>query len=214
MGLLNDPLGLGIQHLEIWEENRGQHHATNAALKLARELGYRWIVRIDDDLTPKTKKWLKKLVERGDELSDLCDGDRFVLCPTILKLIYPIQPQGVLTVPCECEGKGCKICNHCGMVDAKTRLGYDVEIIHLEGGMRMHPVKLLDGYEAPVYSPIGRGDPQTIAAHVAGRGGALVRFRDIRIVHDTRKIVGEDSEYRSRARLMSLYWPFLEAKDV
>lgn len=84
--LLNDPQHLGIQFLTVWPENRGQHHATAEAFKHAREGGYDWLLRADDDITPKTKSFLKKMVEHLVELKDLAKDPvyRIVASPKVI----------------------------------------------------------------------------------------------------------------------------------
>lgn len=200
--LLMAPDSSGIQYLQTWEENRGQHHATNEAFKLARERGYKWVLRIDDDIEFKTKRWLKRMLKRNDELkrlinADLDKDDRvgniFVLCPTILRLKNPIKHIGV-------------------MEKGQT---YDVEIVPYHGGaLRLMPMDLMHDYIAPIYNPAGRGDPVSVADYINDKGGLHLRFRDIRVIHDTVEIEKADTAHGSIQRVMGLYWPFLEAKDV
>jgi glycosyltransferase involved in cell wall biosynthesis len=200
--LLHEPDGTGIQYLQMWEENRGQHHATNAALKLARERGYKWLLRIDDDVEFKTKRWLKRMLKRNDELKRLINADLskedkinniFVLCPTILRLKDPVK--------------------HVGIMDKGQ--SYDVEVIPYSSGcLRLMPMDLLNDYTAPIYAPAGRGDPHSIADHIDPRGGLHLRFRDVRVIHDTVEIEKADTERGATQRIMSRHWPFLESKDV
>ena len=193
--LLNQPGGLGIQYLLAWKENRGQHHATTAALELAREKGYDWLLRIDDDVTPRTQRWLKKMLKRADDIKERTEDDiyRFVLCPKIIGLKHPVQPIGVLE-------KGQK---------------YDVEILPVAGGaLRLHPVALLRDYKPPLYEPVGRGDPTSIAAYLEEVGGFLARFKDIRVVHNTAALEEAETPHESHERAMGKYWPFLGGDDA
>ena len=80
-GLLHHPERTGIQYLLSWPENRGQHHGTAEALKIAREMGYKWFLRLDDDVTPKTKKWLKKMLERLVELKKRSGDEHYPSSP-------------------------------------------------------------------------------------------------------------------------------------
>jgi glycosyltransferase involved in cell wall biosynthesis len=200
--LLHRPDGSGIQYLQTWTENRGQHHGTNAAMEVARDRGYKWILRIDDDVEFKTKRWLKRMLQRNAELKRLINVDLekedkinkiFVLCPTILRLKDPVKHVGVME-----KGQS-----------------YDVEIIPYSSGcVRLMPMDLMKDYTAPIYNPAGRGDPASVADHINDRGGVHLRFRDIRVIHDTVEIEKADSDYGAIQRTMSHYWPFLEAKDV
>ena len=197
--LLDDPDGHGIQYLVQWPENRGQHHATKAALDYARKHGYAWLLRIDDDVQFKTRRWLKKMIERTTELRGLIQAGLsekehapdFVVSPTVLGLRHPVQSIGVLD-----KGQS-----------------FDVEVIPMAGGAcRLMPMSLLRGYEAPIYAPMRRGDPQSIAEHAARRGAYHIRFRDVRVIHDTREI--EKALGPSLEQDMAGWWPFLECADV
>lgn len=200
--LLHAPDASGVQYLQLWEENRGQHHATNAAMDLARKRGYKWILRIDDDVEFKTKRWLKRILKRNDELKRLINADLekadkikniFVYVPTVLRLKVPVKHVGVME-----KGQS-----------------YDVEIVpYASGCLRLLPMDLMKDYIAPIYAPCGRGDPQSIADYVTDHGGLQLRFRDIRVIHDTVEIEKADTPHGAIQREMSHYWPFLEAKDV
>jgi glycosyltransferase involved in cell wall biosynthesis len=200
--LLNEPDSSGIQYLQLWDENRGQHHATNEALALARARGYKWLLRIDDDVEFKTKRWLKRMLKRNDELKRLVNAELekadkvdniFVLCPTVLRLKDPIKHVGVM----------------------ERGQSYDVEVLPFSGGcLRLMPMHLMHNYTAPIYAPCGRGDPNSVADHVNDRGGLQLRFRDIRVVHDTVEIEKVDTPQGLVQRIMGHYYPFLEAEDV
>ena len=191
--LLADPEHYGIQYLKVWKENRGQHHATAEALKLARKEGYKWLLRIDPDVRSRTKRWLKKMVERLEKLKSLKEDEfyRFVASPKIIGLNNPIPVEGVM------EGGQ----------------SFLVEMVPLLGGAcRLHPIELMGEYEPPLYDPIGRGDPDSLAVYLGGTiGGMQIRFPDIRVVHNTDKIEAADTEEQATARKMSRHWPYLEA---
>ncbi len=200
--LLHHPERLGIQYLVEWPENRGQHHATAQALKIAREKGYHWLLRIDDDIQSKTKRILKKMLDRNADLkrrinATLADdekvGDLFVHCPRILRLKHEVEAEGIMD-------KGQK---------------YPIETVPFHGGaFRLMPVSLLRGYAPPIYAPSRRGDPQSVGEHVQRRSGLHLRYRDLRVVHDTPAIEATETPETTLAQQMSLYWPFLECADV
>ena len=192
--LLHDERRLGIQHLTVWPENRGQHWATSAALRMARELGYPWLLRLDDDITPKTQRWLKKMLARLEKLKEIT-GDKYhrLVCgPRIMGLNNPIPAQGVI----------------------EKQQGFPVEVVPVLGGAcRLHPVSLLENYEPSLYAPIGRGDPQSIAAYLADTmGGMAVRFPDIRMRHPTDELEAQDGEDGALVRKMARYYPYLGAE--
>jgi len=190
--LLQHPEHTGIQALLCWPENRGQHHATAAALKLARAEGYTWLLRLDDDIRPKTKRWLRKMLDRLETLKKTAEDEhyRLVASPRILGLRNPIPPQGTLD-----KGQP-----------------FPVELMPILGGAcRLHPLELLEGYEPPLLDPVGRGDPQSLTDYAFDHtfGGMLVRFPDIRMKHETDKIEAQDSPAQAKLRRLGKYWPYL-----
>lgn len=189
--LLHEPQGLGIQYLGGWPENRGGHWFMREALALARQRGYKWLLRLDPDVTPKTKRWLKKMVERLDELRSR-KGDsfyRFIAAPRLIGLRHPLTPIGVI-----------------------EDQPYPVEVMEkLGGACRLHPVELLAEFEPNVYDPVGRGDPESLQRYIAdvAPGALMLRFPDIRMVHETPAIEARDSPTEAVQRRMSKVWPWL-----
>lgn len=184
--------GDGIQYFGCWPENRGQHWATRAALALAREKGYEWLLRIDDDIQPKTKRWLKQMVEKLDELAKIHpEGEyKFVAAPRILKLRNPLKPRGKIEV-----------------------VPFAVDVMDILGGAcRLAPVKLLDGWEPDIYSAVGRKDPEGIMFAVTQKEGLMIRFPDIRVIHDTAAIEGAETPEQTHTRKMGHHWPYLGAE--
>lgn len=190
--LVDKPDGTGIQLLNTWPENRGQHHATVAALAHAREHGYPWLLRIDDDISPKTKKWLKQMVERSLAIQRAAKAPecRIVSAPRVLGLRNPLQPIGILQL----EG-----------------LNFPADAMGILGGaLRLHPVPFLKDYQPPLLAPRGRQDPQTIAIYtIEDHDGLLVRFPDIRVIHDTKVLEGAESKEDALHRQMAYIWPYL-----
>lgn len=190
-GFLNDPKHRGIQYLCCWPQNRGQHHATKDALALARAKGYKWLLRLDDDITPRRRKWLKLMIDRLEDLKGLKSDPyyRLIAAPRIVGLQNPIQHEGVIDVGQD----------------------YPVEVMKLLGGAcRLHPVELLEDYKPDLFLPLGRGDPQSMAEYVETRtGGFMIRFPDIRVRHATLELEREDSPEENLARRMGHYWCYL-----
>ena len=190
--LLQHPEHTGIQALLCWPENRGQHHATQAALQLARESGYTWLLRLDDDIRPKTKRWLHKMLARLTDLKKVVGDEhyRLVAAPRLIGLRNQLQPIGTLD-----KGQA-----------------FPVELMDILGGAcRLHPMAMMEGYEPPLLDPVGRGDPDTLSSYIRTStfGGLLVRFPDIRMIHATDKIEAQDSPEQARLRRMGQYWPYL-----
>lgn len=185
------PQRMGIQFVSIYKENIGQHHAFQIALELAREHEYDWLVRIDDDIKPKSKRWLKHMLQRLHDLKRLAGDDKYriVASPKIVGLKYQIETIGKMGL----EG-----------------LTFPVDVMPgLGGALRLHHVPFLAGYKPPLLGATGRGDPEALVDYVSDSGGTMVRFPDIRVVHDTAALEAKDDEAARRARRMSWVWPFL-----
>ena len=193
--LLADPDRLGIQHLVVWPENRGQHHAFREALALARREGYTWLLRLDDDILPKTKKWLLKMQQRLEEIRKIKDDKfyRIVASPRIMGLRNPLQPIGTM---------------HLGQ-------SFPVEVMeHLGGACRLHPVELLAEFAPDLHAPLGRGDPEALAEYLAGTvAGVQVRFPDLRVRHYTDELEARDTDEQRLIRRMSRFWPYLGPEE-
>ena len=207
--LLNDPSHTGIQFLKTFPENRGQHWATKAALDLAREKHYDWLLRIDDDITFKTKGWLRGpltpdtrgrprmgMLDRAEWLK-VSAGDpefRFIYGPMVNGLKYPIPPIATL----EKDGQP-----------------FRAQMVELLGGaLRLHSMKMLWDYEPDLYAPRGRSDPQSLKSFIQNRQAAFIRFPDIRVNHPTEDLEACDSPDQAQIRDMSKVWPFLESPEV
>jgi len=67
-----------INSFEVSQYNEGQHPPTNRAIKAAIDGGYDLLLRVDDDVTWITKRWLAKLVEASKAL-----GDNMILSPMV-----------------------------------------------------------------------------------------------------------------------------------
>lgn len=195
---LNHPEHRGIQFLRAWGENRGQHHATKEAFDLARDHGYEWLLRIDDDVKAKTKRWLKKMIDYTLKLTKAAKDDqvRATSAPKILGLRNPLRPLGVLQLP---------------------GVSFDVDGMEFLGGAcRLHPVEFYKDYKPDLQAPVGRHDPQSITSYVMDNQGILVRYPGIRMVHRTDEIEAQDSKEQKLIREMGYYWPYLgpvEATD-
>jgi len=188
--MLDDPNRRGIQYLQFWPENRGQHHVTAEALNLAKTLGYKWLLRLDDDIAHKTKRWLKKMVERTEELRRLAQDAKYsVVCgPRLIGLNNPPNPEGQI----------------------QLGQGFQANIVSLLGGAcRLHPMELLQDYAPDLFLPTGRGDPQHLAVHTDKNNALLVQYPDIRMIHKTNQLEEEDSPSMKHQRHMSRYWPWL-----
>lgn len=184
-----------ITNLVVWRENRGQHHGMVAALKMAREEGYTHLLRLDDDVTPNTRDWLRLFVEREEWLIGAWAGGgedvagKLVIGPRLLGLIRPPQPYGVVNLP------GQKF--RCEMMEV------------MGGACRLHPVSLFTGWTPDLYAPLGRKDPEQVRDLVTERGGLELRFPDVKFSHQTKELEAQDSPEEAITRRMGRVWCWL-----
>lgn len=190
--LLHKPDGTGIQHLITWPENRGQHYAMQAAIGMLE--GYDYLLRLDDDVKTTTERWLKKMIERTEELNERAGTrDRIVACPRMAGLKFPIREYAVVE-----KGQD-----------------FPAVAIPLAGGAcRLHPASLMRTYEPPLFAPVGRQDPQFLTRYVEQMGGIIVRYPDIRFVHNTQELESKDTPLERVQRRMARYWPYFEVEHA
>jgi len=182
--------GTGLQKLCTFDRNVGQHYATAFALRYAREQGYKWILRLDDDVEPKSRHWLSNMIQRVEKLRELSGDDayRLIAGPKVIGLINPIHPIGAM----------------------QLNQTFPVDIMPILGGVcRLHPVDFLNKYEPPLIAPKGRRDPESIAAYASRNEGILIRFPDIRVIHNTLELEGTENPETAHQRKMAKYWPHI-----
>lgn len=195
-----------VQQITEFPENRGQHHAWIEALAYARKEQARWLLRVDDDITPKSSDILLKMLERTLWLQNAArqkaeenqvlyhDIDRIVSSPRISGLNNPPQAFTYLQ---------------------NDRQTFPAELVPILGGaFRLHPMALLEDFEPSIYAAIGRHDPDFLAGHIRPQGGLLVRFADLRVRHQTNQLELQDTPELNHARRMGWVWPFLESENV
>lgn len=114
--------------------NRGQHLPFNEALTNADVGGYDFLLRIDEDVSFLTQRWLAKMLDAASKL-----GPNFIISPTIKGLKFPPAMSQVV----EPNGVPCRFLDQA-----------------VGGACRLHPVKLLlEGeYVSDVRWPMGAGD--------------------------------------------------------
>lgn len=160
-----------------WDENVGQHVVMNYMLNLAKEEGYEYLLRLDDDCKFLTKRWLVKLVEAAEKL-----GPAFIIAPTVHGLKHPPERSDIATVS-----------------------GVEVRfLIEAIGGVcRLHNVASLTDesypYVADVRGPLGFGDATGIARWCQNSPQDnkkwMVYLNQVRVKHSTLKQEEEDEEY-------------------
>jgi len=158
--------------------NRGQHVVFNEALAEAKERGFDYLLRIDDDIEFLSHRWLAKMLEAAALL-----GPNFIISPTIKGLKHPPEMSQVVDV----KGMPCRF-----LTEA------------IGGACRLHPVKLLteapQPYVSDVRLPLGFGDATGIAKWcremtMGGYPCYMVWLDHVRVKHATAKQEEEDVAY-------------------
>jgi hypothetical protein len=195
-----------IHYLVNWEENRGQHHANKLAIDLAIQGNFPWILRIDDDVSYSSVgilgkmlsrlEWLRRASKKRADEAGLAwvDEHKLVAAPRIVGLRNPLPVHGLIQNP--------------GQI-------FPCESMHILGGaFRLSPVSILQGFDIDIYAPLGRKDPEQLWDHVISRQGMFVRFPDLTVRHHTDTLEAEETPQQVHARIMGMYWPFLESAEV
>lgn len=153
-------LGL-INNVMFYYDNVGQHVATNDAILHATAQKYDYLLRLDDDVEFKTKRWLAKLVDASSTFDD-----EMILSPVVRGLDNPPARSSVTNVK-----------------------GIDIEfLLEAIGGIcRLHPMKLLlrekNPYISDVRLPLGAGDAFGIATWAKKNLIPLAYVRSINVRH-------------------------------
>lgn len=156
-----------VQEVYYKTENIGQHVAWNEAYKLAKDGGYDYFLRLDDDCEFPTKRWLSKLVR-----ASITFDDKFILSPKIKGLQNP--PRGSQIV--RLKGLPCEF-----LVEA------------IGGICRLHPMTLIKDYVSDVRKPVGSGDATGIADYCKDRLIPMIYARHIRVKH-AKTTTGQQSD--------------------
>lgn len=156
--------------------NYGQHLPFNAQLKRAHQEGYEHLLRVDDDVSFLTQRWLAKMVEAAAIL-----GPRFIISPTIKGLIHPPEMSQVVDV----KGVPCRFLTQA-----------------IGGACRLHHVRTLveGGYVSDVRWPMGGGDATGLMKWCVEQGSKGepmygVWLDRVRVHHGTAKQCEDDAEY-------------------
>jgi len=175
---LAQDVALGISPYKYWwNHNVGQHVIMNMMIEKAKDEGYEFLLRLDDDCKFVTKRWLAKLVDASKSL-----GGSFIVSPTILGLKH--LPERSETV--EVEGIEVKF-----LFDA------------IGGVCRLHNVANLTDpeypYVADVRMPLGFGDATGIGVWCKNSPKEarrwMVYLDRVRVKHSTYLQEKEDKVY-------------------
>jgi len=158
--------------------NKGQHVVTNDALKEAKDRGFDYLLRIDDDIEFMSQRWLAKMLEASEKL-----GSQFIISPTVSGLKHPPEMSQVIDI----NGISVKF-----LTEA------------VGGACRLHPIKLLTEAPTPYISdvrfPLGAGDATGImkwakTMTVEKYPVYAVWLEHVRVRHQTAKQEVDDPDY-------------------
>jgi len=167
----------------VWDNakvNKGQHTVFNEALAEATTRGFDFLLRIDDDVSFLSQRWMAKMLESADKL-----GPQFILSPTIIGLKHPPEMSQCVTVN-----------------------GVDVRFLTqaIGGACRLHPVKLLTQAPTPYVSDVrlamGMGDATGIVRWaeemtLQGYPVACCWLEHVRVKHATATQERDDEQYHA-----------------
>lgn len=148
-----------VDMLFMTETNVGQHVAWNTVYAYVQEFhpDCDYFLRLDDDIEFKSKRWLKRLVNTSIDVDD-----KLVISPRIRGLVNPPQTSEDTFV------KG-------------HRFGFLGE--NIGGIVRLHPMKLLEGYVSDVRLPMGAGDATGMGMWCIDKKIAMAYELDICVKH-------------------------------
>lgn len=161
---------------KLWtsHDNKGQCIASNIVLDTICKGSYDYIVRYDNDIIPRTPKFLATLVEASRLL-----GPTAVVSPTIDGLQQPPEAFGEKKV-------------------GSFTFGF-VEI--LGGACRVMPAKTLEGFRFTEHGNLSIGEAAKFANHCQTNNFPMAYVKGVTVLHDTAAHVKDNPEYFRRRKL-------------
>lgn len=167
-----DPVGgFGAGH------NVGQHIAMNTMLTKAANLGADYFLRLDEDCVPKTKNWLRKMVNFAEwhlrEKKRPC-----IVGPQVHGLENPPKALG------------------------QIRLGrHRIDLMEIMGGIcRLHPMSVVRYFRWDERLPMGFGEARQLSSFCMAHGIPMLRMADVHVWHGegTKKMQEADPDWSYR----------------
>lgn len=145
-----------IYVIESFSENRGLHVSMNYAHRVLLDAGYRYIMKVDNDVEFKTKHWLRKLVR-----AQKCLAPGSVVSPKVEGLDHPPEPF------------------------ARRRIdGWSVQFLDIIGGItRLMPRESIKDFKFNERMPLSWGGDLTFANHCERNIIPMAYITDIRVRH-------------------------------
>lgn len=167
---------------KLWasHDNKGQCIASNIILDTIRKGEYDYIIRYDNDIIPRTPKFLATLIEASKIL-----GPTAVVSPGIDGLLQPPQAFGEKEI-------------------GPFKFGF-VEI--LGGACRVMPAATLKDFRFTEHGNLSMGEAAKFANHCQLNSFPMAYVRGVAVVHDTAAHVKDNPEYFKRRKLEE-YLPY------
>jgi len=168
--------GQGLHYLNLSLDNKGQCISSNMLIDaiLNSGISYDYIVRLDNDITPKTDNFLARSIEAQQELGKGC-----VLSPDIIGLNHKPKSFG----------------NH-----ATVHFKYDF-VEALGGACRVTLPSVWDSFRFSIHGPLALGEAQQISVYCHAENLPMVYVKDIVIEHITDNHFRDNPEYFRRRRM-------------
>lgn len=179
-----------IQIIVPYTRNVGQHIPFNSALEYAKQNGYDFLLRLDDDCEFLSKRWLAKLIRISEKFEH-----KALLTPAVRGLRFA-PPRSL-----------------------EREIGdFKIEfLLEAIGGIcRLHPVEVLtnpdDPYISDVRLPLGSGDATGIGAWCQRNIVPMIWCKNVRVLHATKEQEKADEEHFSMHNLLQRI-PYIPAMD-
>jgi glycosyltransferase involved in cell wall biosynthesis len=155
-----------LHYIYLADENMGQNIGANVLLDQIMIEDYDWVMRWDNDIVPRTRRFLKKLYNAAEKF--LKSGIVPVLSPKIEMLKYPPEPFA--------EGND---------------VGFDYEAVRILGGMcRLHHRMFFERFRYNRFNSLGFGEAHETAEEAFRQNSPKIRVPGISVEH----YKGEDAQ--------------------
>lgn len=166
--------GQKFHFLRCLGDNRGQCIASNILLDEIRKTPYDYILRYDNDIIPRSAKFVASLIEAAKML-----GPNVVASPSI---------DGLLNPPQAFAEKSIRFYTF-GFVDI------------LGGACRLMPAHTLEGFRFTEYGNLSIGEAAKFANHCQTNKFPMVYVKGISVLHDTESHIEANPEYFHRRKI-------------
>lgn len=167
--------GQGYHFLHLSHDNKGQCISSNMLIdEIKKQGGYDYIVRFDNDITPKTDAFLAKCITAQKALGKGC-----VVSPDIIGLNHKPKSFGSHKV---------------------VNFEYDF-VEALGGACRITEASLFDHFRFSEHGPLALGEAQQISVHCHAENLPMAYVRNVIIEHPTDQHFDANPDYFKRRKM-------------